>query len=88
MTEVQANVVIEPNGLDVDREVELIPVDALGDRLTPVDVNPPTAQVTIAVFSDLESRPLPVTPVLGGTPAAGYEIVGIAVDPLHRLGRG
>jgi YbbR domain-containing protein len=82
VTEVQANVIIEPNGLDVDREVELVPVDALGDRLTPVDVNPPTAQVTIAVFSDLESRPLPVTPVLSGTPAAGYEVVGIAVDPL------
>jgi YbbR domain-containing protein len=82
VTEVQANVVIEPNGLDVDREVELMPVDALGDRLTPVDVNPPTAHVTIAVFSDLESRPLPVTPVLSGTPAAGYEVVGIAVNPL------
>ena len=47
---------IEPNGLDVDRDVELIPVDALGDRLTPVDVEPATAQVTIAVFSDLESQ--------------------------------
>jgi YbbR domain-containing protein len=82
IVEVQANVVIEPNGLDVDRDVELIPVDALGDRLTPVDVNPATAHVTIAVFSDLESRPLPVTPVLAGTPATGYEVIGIAVDPL------
>jgi YbbR domain-containing protein len=82
VTEVQANVLIEPNGLDVDRDVELIPVDEVGDRLTPVDVTPPTAHVTIAVFSDLESRPLPVTPVLSGTPAAGYEMVGIAVDPL------
>jgi YbbR domain-containing protein len=82
VTEVQANVLIEPNGLDVERDVELIPVDALGDRLTPIDVNPPTAHVTIAVFSDLESRPLPVTPVLSGTPAAGYQVIGIAVDPL------
>jgi YbbR domain-containing protein len=82
VVEVQANVVIEPNGLDVDRDVELIPVDEVGDRLTPIDVNPPTAHVTIAVFSDLESRPLPVTPDLSGTPAAGYEVVGIAVDPL------
>lgn len=82
VVEVQANVVIEPNGLDVDRDVELIPVDALGDRLTPVDVDPPTAHVTIAVFSDLESRPLPVTPELSGTPATGYEVIGIAVDPL------
>ncbi|HET9346275.1 MAG TPA: CdaR family protein [Candidatus Limnocylindrales bacterium] len=79
---VEANVQIEPNGLDVDRDVELIPVDEVGDRLTPIDVNPPTAHVFIAVFSDLESRPLAVTPVLGGTQAAGYEVTGIAVDPL------
>jgi YbbR domain-containing protein len=79
---VEANVLIEPNGLDIDRDVELIPVDEVGDRLTPIDVNPPTAHVFIAVFSDLESRPLPVTPVLGGTQAAGYEVTGIDVDPL------
>ena len=38
VTEVQANVTIEPSGLDVDRDVELVPVDAVGNRLTPVDV--------------------------------------------------
>lgn len=81
VVEVQANVLIEPTGLDVDRDVELIPVDALGDRLTPVDVEPPTAHVTIAVFKDAELRPLPVTPDVTGSPATGYEVTGIAVDP-------
>jgi YbbR domain-containing protein len=82
VTEVQANVTIEPSGLDVDRDVELIPVDAVGNRLTPVDVEPPTAHVRIAVFRDAESRPLPVTPAVTGAPAPGFAIAGIAVDPL------
>ena len=78
---VQANVAIDATGLDIDQDVELIPVDNVGDRLTPVDVEPTTAHVTIAVFKQTESRPLPVTPVLSGAPAAGYEVTGIAVSP-------
>jgi YbbR domain-containing protein len=80
--EVRADVVIEPNGLDIDREIELIPVDAVGDRVTPVDVEPATAHIRIEIFSDLQTRPLPITPVLGGEPAPGYEIAGIDVNPL------
>ncbi|MFL5775760.1 MAG: YbbR-like domain-containing protein [Chloroflexota bacterium] len=78
---VEAHVTIEPNGLDIDDDVDLIPVDAVGDRLTPVDVDPTTAHVQIAVFKQTESRPLPVTPVVSGAPSSGYEIAGIAVDP-------
>jgi YbbR domain-containing protein len=88
VTEVQANVVIEPSGLDVDRDVDLIPVDAVGDRVTPVDVEPATAHVHIAVFSNLQSRPLPVRPVVTGEAAAGYEVTGISVDPLTVLVEG
>jgi YbbR domain-containing protein len=77
----RANVAIDATGLDIDQDVELIPVDNVGDRLTPVDVEPTTAHVTIAVFKQTESRPLPVTPVLSGAPAAGYEVTGIAVSP-------
>lgn len=82
VVEVRADVVIEPNGLDIDREVELIPVDAVGDRVTPVDVEPATAHIRIEIFSDLQTRPLPITPVLGGDPAPGYEIADIDVEPL------
>jgi YbbR domain-containing protein len=78
---VEANVTIDASGLDVDQDVELIPVDAVGDRLTPVDVEPPTAHVKIPVFKQTESRPLPVTPVVSGAPAGGYELTGITVDP-------
>jgi YbbR domain-containing protein len=84
----RADVVIEANGLDVDRDVELIPVDVLGDRVTPADVEPRTAHVRIAVFQEGSSRSLPVNPVVTGTPAAGFEIGSVTVDPLLVLVEG
>jgi YbbR domain-containing protein len=82
VVEVLATVVIEPSGLNVDRQVDLVPVDDTGNRVTPVDVTPATAHVQIAVFSNLRSRPLPVTPVVSGSPAAGYQVTGVTVEPL------
>jgi YbbR domain-containing protein len=81
VVEVRAEVIIEPNGLDVNSNIDLIPVDAIGNRLTPVDVIPATAHVLIPVFRHLESRPLPVTPVVSGIPAAGFEVTAVSVDP-------
>jgi YbbR domain-containing protein len=78
----RADVVIEPNALDIDRDVSLIPVDILGNRLTPADVEPSTAHVKIAVLSDSQTRSLPVTPIVTGTAAAGFEAVSVAVTPL------
>ncbi len=82
VVEARADVVIEPNALDIDRNIDLIPVDAQDNRVTPVDVDPATAHVQIAVFSDRESRPLPVTPVVTGVPAPGYEVASVTVSPL------
>lgn len=78
----RADVVIEPSGLDVDRDVDLIPVDVLGDRVTPVDVEPSSAHVQIAVFSDSRTRPVPVRPIVIGNPADGFEVKSVTVDPL------
>lgn len=80
--EARADVVIEPNALDIDRDIDLIPVDAQDNRVTPVDVVPAAAHVQIAVFSDRETRPLPVTPLVTGDPAAGYEVASVTVTPL------
>ncbi len=77
----RADVIIEPSGLNVDRAIDLIPVDVLGNLLTPVDVEPSTVHVQIAVFSDSRSRSLAVNPVVTGTPAVGFEIGPITVDP-------
>jgi YbbR domain-containing protein len=77
----RADVVIQPSGIDVDEDVALIPVDAVGDARSPADVSPTTARISIRVFSEPETRTLPVSPVVNGTPAAGFEIDSITVDP-------
>jgi YbbR domain-containing protein len=77
----RADVVIQPSGIDVDEDVALIPVDAVGDARSPADVSPTTARISIRVFSEPETRTLPVSPVVTGTPASGFEIDSINVDP-------
>jgi len=77
-----ATVRIDPSGLDVNREVELVPVDAVGEPLSPIDVEPAAVRVRIAVFTDRQTRSLAVNPVVTGTPAAGWEIAGVELTPL------
>lgn len=77
----RATVAIQPGGIDIDQDVRLVPIDQLGEAVSPVDVEPPTARVRIPVFTDRQSRTLPVNPVITGTPAAGFEIASVTVDP-------
>jgi YbbR domain-containing protein len=51
-------------------------------------VAPTTARISIRVFSEPETRTLPVSPVVTGTPAAGYEIDEITVEPATVLVEG
>ena len=82
VVEAQARVRIDPSGLDLNQEVELIPIDAAGAEQSPVDVEPATVRVRIAVFTNRQTRSLPVNPVVNGTPAVGWEVASISVDPL------
>ena len=77
----RADVLIDSTGLDVDQEVELIPIDGGGVAVRPVEVTPATARVTIPVFTNRTSKSLPVNPVVTGTPAAGFEIASVSVAP-------
>ena len=77
----QVLVTIDPEGLDVDREIETHPVDANGERVLGIDVEPATVHVQISLFTDKETRTLPVNPVIAGAPAPGFRIAGVAVDP-------
>ena len=81
VTSVRADVTIEPSGLNVDRDVDLVPVDDVGNRVTPVNVDPSTAHVQIAVLSEPQTHTVPVNPNVTGTQASGYEVVSVAVDP-------
>lgn len=85
---VRADVQIQPSGIDVDQDVQLVPIDGVGNAVRTVDVTPSTARVTIPVFSDRQTRSLPVNPVLSGVPAAGFEIASVTADPLVVLVEG
>jgi YbbR domain-containing protein len=77
---VRADVLIQPSGIDVDQDAQLVPIDGLGNAVRTIDVLPSTARVTIPVFSDRQTRSLPVDPIVTGSPAAGFEIASVTVD--------
>jgi YbbR domain-containing protein len=80
--EADARVTIDPSGIDVNRIVTLVALDASGAQLDNVDLSPASIQVKVAVFTDRRTRTVPVNPVVTGTPAAGFEVASISVDPL------
>lgn len=77
----RASVIIQPSGIDVDQDINLVAIDEFGEAVGQVAVEPRAAHVTIPVFSDRESRTLPVNPVISGDPAAGFEVASVSVDP-------
>jgi YbbR domain-containing protein len=81
VAEVQAVITIDGSGIDVNQVVPLVPVDAAGTKLTPIDVEPVSVRVRVPVFTDRRSKTLPVKPNVAGTPAAGFEVASIEVDP-------
>jgi YbbR domain-containing protein len=80
VVEAQARVSIDPSGLDVNRLVDLVPVDDSGQQLQ-VDVNPTQARVKVPVFTNRQTKSLPVNPVVVGSPAAGFEVDTVSVSP-------
>jgi YbbR domain-containing protein len=79
---VLARVAIDASALNVDREIELVAVDADGNQVPNVEIDPERARVRIAVARDLANRTLPVVPNIVGQPAAGYRIMSVTVEPL------
>lgn len=77
----RADVGIQPSGLDFDQDVEVVPIDELGDRVPQINVEPAAVRVTVPVYSDRETRSLPISPLITGDPAAGFELVNAAVEP-------
>ena len=77
----RADVIVDPNGIDVDRDVPLIPVDILGNLLRPIQITPLTAHVHIAVLNNRETKLVPVNPTTVGTPPTGYVLVSVVAEP-------
>lgn len=82
VAEAQARMNVDASGIDINRLVDLLPVDAAGEPLLQVDLNPGNVRVRLAIFTDRQTRSLPVRPVVVGTPAVGFEVASVSVDPL------
>ena len=78
----EARVRIDPSGIDIDRDVDLVVVDELGQPLSRVDVEPSSVRVVIAVFTDRQTRSMAINPIITGTPAAGFEVASVTVEPV------
>jgi YbbR domain-containing protein len=84
ITEAQAPITIDASGIDVDQLVNLVAIDGEGTELgtdSRIEIDPPRVRVQVQVFTDRRSKALPVTPNVVGTPAAGFEVASVEVDP-------
>jgi len=81
VTHAVASVIVDPNGINVDTDVDINPEDDRGDAIEPVNVTPDHVHVHIDVTPAASSRSVPVTPVLNGTPPAGYQVASVQVVP-------
>jgi YbbR domain-containing protein len=76
-----ARVRLDPSGLDFNATVGLLPVDARGEVVEGVDVQPSAVRVTIQIGSQLATRTVPLIAVVTGKPVSTLEIASVDVQP-------
>jgi YbbR domain-containing protein len=78
----QALVRIDASGLDFNDNVDLVAVDAAGAAVTGnLQLDPRTVHVQIQIGSQLRTQSVPISPVITGAPAAGYNVSAIDITP-------
>ncbi|MFI5262467.1 MAG: YbbR-like domain-containing protein [Candidatus Limnocylindrales bacterium] len=81
VTHAVAHVIIDPNGINVDADVDVQPEDDRSTAIEPVNVTPDHVHVHVDVTAAASSRSLPVSPTLAGSPPTGYQVSGVQVLP-------
>jgi YbbR domain-containing protein len=78
-----ALVSIDGSGIDFRRPVDLVPVDIEGQPvgIGLIEVVPQTISVSIDVQAVEETRTVPVRPEITGTPAPGFALEALSVEP-------
>ncbi len=66
----------------VDQSVRLEPLDQRGELITGVSLDPALTRVKIDIEQKTFSRALVISPQVVGTPARGYNVVSVSVNPL------
>jgi YbbR domain-containing protein len=79
VTAVRAVIPIDNAGISIDRDFPLTAVDALGEPVRGVEVEPASVRVTMMVFKNRTTATVPIVPTIVGTPAAGFEVVRVTL---------
>jgi YbbR domain-containing protein len=79
----EALVRIDASGIDVNQPVALVAVDVRGQPVGAglVDIEPETVSVQIDVQATETSRTVPIRPDITGTPAPGFALESLGVEP-------
>lgn len=79
----QATATIDISGRtdDVDQAVRLAPRDNRGILIQGVALDPPITDVSIDIEQERFSRSMAVSPEIVGTPADGYNVASVSVNP-------
>lgn len=85
-----AFIAISASGIDFNEPVTLRPVDISDQPITggPIEIDPETVSVTVDVEVLETSKTVPVDPQITGTPAAGFALEAISVEPSTVVLRG
>jgi YbbR domain-containing protein len=78
----RVSVTIDSSGVSIDRDVRPDLVDAEGQVVSGVDMNPTLVNVQVPIYTNLQNRTVPVNPIVTGTPGAGFRIAAVEVRPL------
>ena len=77
-----ARIRIDASGIDFNEPVQLVAVDVAGQELeVPVDIVPETVSVQVGVQPTETTQTVPVRPDITGTPAPGFALESLAIDP-------
>ncbi len=81
VTRALARVRIDPSGIDVREQVDLVAVDVDGEPVPAVELSPGTATVDIEVSTAETSKTVPIALELVGSPPAGLTLTAISPEP-------
>jgi YbbR domain-containing protein len=77
----EVRVQIDESGIDVSNQFDLVAVDVDGRVVPSVDLDPSSVTVQIDVRTVETTKTVPIRPALNGTPADGFEIASITIEP-------
>jgi len=81
VTQVTASISVEGATESIEQAVRLEPRDRLSALVPRVAVDPSLIEVTVEIMQQEFSRPVVVSPKITGSPAEGFRLIGVTVDP-------